>query len=339
MVNTLNEASPEHLTEPKHRIWFVNEHATSAEQYVDDYRERYEKQGDDATWIATTKDEECTEKLLEAITKYSGDQIELIIAGGDGTLHKALGVLLSRLPINVLHQLVINVVGLGGENDVAHMLHGADYDDLDAIMRGNIKLGRPLLLQKQTMQMVDGQEYYSWQHINTAAYSLGMGATADGAKQANEPEYKKLHGQQPENWLGSLKHKIAMGFAKMKLARKSMQATVNTPNGRLQDFTVASGQRMAGIFNFPSEFTERGFFVSETKDDKLGLSTVLGLTDRLGPKSLGYTGRMVYGSHYFEVKETTLIHVDGENYTLEPGSYKLSESRVPVAFRSALTQS
>ena len=315
----------ERLEPQNHTIWFVNRYSTNADLHLDEFQGLLEEQGEDATWIDTTQDDECAEQLLDALLAH--DKIELITGGGDGTLHRALKVIMALDPAELAKkEIIIDVVGLGQENDVAHMLHGKDFNNLGAVLNGEVQQIRPLLIQKQTSA---GE----WEHINTAAAYFGRGGTARGAQLANEPGYREINARRPETAVGRLRKKVAHHIANLKLAGRSLGAKYVGERGWRSDFTVTNGERMAGRFRFPSRLDRPGFYVSETRRNIA--AKAISIADRLNPFGWGVLGQMVHGHHTFEVKQPTLAHVDGENYTLEPGTYKISESRLPIGFRAA----
>ena len=325
-----------------HTVWFINSHATSIEPHLPGYQDRYEEESEHATWIDTTADDECIDKLCAALAEHSEEEIELIVGGGDGTLHKAINALMAGVPPEVLAKLTVVDVGLGGENDFAHMLHGANFDNLDTIRESRTWGVRPLLLQKQNFRIVGpegegdkqpGDKYYYWDYISTAAYSFGMGTTAVGAALANRWSYKQLNAERPDSVVGRATLQVRRWMANVALAGQSLLARrYRTHQGRRKDLTIVNGDRLGGTFLYPARLENEGFYVSETKNmfyvlPNLGDMLLLGV---------GHGGIFVKGYHNFDITEPTLVHLDGETYTLEPGHYKISEGRVPISYRAAL---
>ncbi len=323
--------SGERLSKHPHTIYFINRHSTNSQLYYDECFNRYLDHAEDATWIDTTVDGQCTDQLLAEVASH--DQPELIIGGGDGTLHMAVEALIAGFMPEELARIdpVINVIGIGNENDVAKMLHGTSYDNIDHVQNGNIQRVRLLMLERQVKHELPGGNFDSWQHAHAIVYSFGAGATAEGARLANEPGYPPQNARDPESYFGRLEHKAALYVAKLQLGRRAMRATYEGRNGHKNDLTVANGSRMAGIFRFPSRLNQSGFFVSETNDSFLG--RVISLSDRF--VGIGYSGVLLDGIYYFDLTEDTLVNVDGETYTLQPGAYRLQEGPVALAFRGA----
>lgn len=320
---------------PSHTIWFINRFSTNADRYIDALEQQFKEHPGNSTWIDTSQDDESGKQLLDEILAH--DQIELIIGGGDGTLHKAIDVLTMQVPSDILtsKQVAISVVGLGLENDVAHMLHGPAFNDLNLILNSKTESVRPLFIQKQAVSEVEGQNqpFYYWRPYKTAIYAFGMGATAEGARLANSPGYSDINKARPETLLAKLEQRAIHGWANFQLFRLAMKASyLDEYEQRRSDFTAVNGSRMAGILRFAVRLNKDGFYVSETNDNPLSRANSLANV-LIGQ---GHKGVVVHGSYTFGISEPTLVHIDGENYMFEPGTYKLSESPVALNFRSAL---
>lgn len=329
----------------KQTIWFVNEHATTADDRTDKLRERHdnlhEAQPNPSTWIATTGDETALEHLAKTVEQ--SDEAEIIAVGGDGTLHCAVHALLSRFTTEELQKkkIVISVIGFGKENDVAHALHGNRFDDVAAILQGtDVRPFSPLIVEK-----LEGS---IWQHVETAVYAFGAGGTAEGAKKANNHDYRANNKRRPETLPGKLRQNVARAIGNLTILRSYWNAEIeiattlqdtadaSTVTGKINDMTVANGGIMAGLMLFPAHLRKPGFFVSVTPN-RLGRK-LYSLADRIFGQ--GASGWMVEdGNVYqFQLAQKTLVHADGEPFELEPGTYRIRASEASFLLRAANTE-
>lgn len=244
--------------------------------------------------VPTTADEAYGDHLLAQITPGC----TVAIAGGDGTVKRTLKLLRDKgytgEEINIL------IVGAGKKNDIAHMLHGDDYDNPAKV----VTAGEKITIFPGEARMAHPTKP---PRIEEFIYSFGLVASAAVAALANKSDFREKQQQQGKvgKWLGE---------RLMALNAILRTPSIQTDRGKAKDITIAAGNRMAGgALNFDTELTNRIETVTSVTRSNL-LSILSNIIGRKLGRSL--SDRWNGGYETIQIYEDTAAQADGE--TLDP---------------------
>lgn len=230
--------------------------------------------------------------------------------------------------------------GGGYKKDIANMVAAAG---------GSLAL-RLLVLERYTPNTehgADSKGEYTFERIVT--YSLGLGAIAVGAGIANSQDFRKGKDEAinklKDNQLlrafdqkGKLAQKIGNKIADLGLVRRLLlkktdvdgesyntHATIN--GKKIGGLTIANGHIMSGSMRYRGEALDQpGYTVHEVGTGSA--QKIIGLLFRtipfVGRHPMHDTKKTNTATH-FTIEEPTLIQVDGEDFLLQPGTYRVRE--------------
>jgi len=314
---------------PVAQIYIVNDHSTNGNGNGFTPPEG-------AHILPTEESRETNIKALSGLL-LPGLDYEHHVKGGDGTAGWVVETVL--------------LSSSGNKNDIH--LEGEGYKDDLRVMTvaagGSLAL-KPLIIEKHVLgEDAPGEDQQQWATERVAAYSFGVGRIAVGAKIVNSEDFRAEKAERIERyerWLPqSLAKWVGNLVSDLKLVRQVFgpQAEVAGDtwpanaeiNGRTIGALVASnGQWMSGKWmRFRQQKLENEGHVISWVGDKPA-SVLFGMLLRAGGLHPMRDVQKIGGATYFTIKKRTLAQADGEDFELEPGTYRIRQADETVTLKA-----